>query len=450
MEIMESIDQLTIFPGSPLRGCCTLPGDKSISHRCLLVAAMAEGESRIENFLDAGVTRVMLDCISQLGVTIRLDDNVLRVISPGIKGWWIPAAPLNCGNSATTMRLLAGVLAVAGIPAVLQGTPELCSRPMGRIITPLQQMGVPIVGTNLYHAPLILECRNKNLRLRALDYTLPVSSAQVKSCLLFAALAADGPTILHEPGPSRDHTERLLASQGIHIRQSHENDDYLVQLTPPEKIELTPLHCSVPGDLSSAAFLIVAALITPGSEISLKNICLNPTRTGLIDVLQRMGARIEIRQSSLLGGEPVGDLVVQHSPLRSTNISGEFVVRMIDEFPAFAIAAMFAEGESIVSEAAELRLKESDRIGNLVAELVTLGACASETNDGFVIRGQPPLGGEVFSHSDHRLAMALALAGLSGKGPVTVHHSQIIGESFPNFSSTLQSLGADILVRPTL
>ncbi len=444
---MELIDQMTISPGYPLRGTCTVPGDKSISHRCAIAAAMAEGVSKIENFLDAGVTRVMLDCVSQLGVTFTLEDKVLIINSPGFDGWRIPGTTLNCGNSATTMRLLAGVLGAAGIPAVLLGIPELCSRPMGRIITPLQQMGVPISGTKSALPPLTLARRNKNQSLRPLDYRLPVASAQVKSCLLFAGLAADGPILLHEPGPSRDHTERLLASMGIPVEQAVENGNYSVRLIPPENIGFKPIDRCVPGDISSAAFLIVAAIITTGSEISIRNVGLNPTRTGLLDILKSMGAQIDIRQLDSVGGEPVGDLTVRHSPLHGTSISGELVVRMIDEFPAFAIAAAFAEGESRVSEAAELRIKESDRISTLVDELKMLGVHAWDTIDGFVIKHGPPRGGDVFSHADHRLAMALALAGLAGEEPVIVHHAQVIGESFPEFPVILNSLGADIQVR---
>lgn len=440
--------QLTITPGHPLRGSYTLPGDKSLSHRSALFAAMAEGDSRIENFLIAGVTRAMLEALTALGVAWRLDRNVLQVFGRGSSSWQPPRQSLDCSNSATTLRLLAGALAAAGIPAVLDGSPGLRRRPMGRIVDPLQQMGVPIEASPSGTAPLALHQRSSSQPLIPLSYTLPVSSAQVKSCLLLAALAAHGSTILGEPGPSRDHTERMLNTMGVTVESWQENNLYFTRLFPPSPLKLKPLNMALPGDMSAAAFLIVAALITPGSEVRLCNVGLNPTRTGLLQVLGEMGAQIDILPCPEQGGEPTGDLLVRYSDLQATAVSGTLVVQMIDEFPAFAVAAAFARGRTTVSEAQELRHKESDRIGALVGELGKLGVQASETQDGFTIQGGVrPYSAQVMAHGDHRLGMALALAGLAGQGTVTVSDAQIIAESFPEFPSVLRSLGAQVQER---
>lgn len=462
--------QITVSPGHPLRGSFTLPGDKSLSHRAALCAALAEGESRIENFLVAGVTNAMLDALTALGVDWDLHEDVLHVRGGGLSAWQTPAQPFDCGSSATSLRLLAGALAASGLPAVLDGSPGLRRRPMGRILEPLRQMGVNIQTAPGDTAPLTLHSRSFHQPLSLLDYTLPIASAQVKSCLLLAALAADGVTTLSEPGPSRDHTERMLRTMGVQVESALVGSQWITRLVPPAPLRLSPLNVTLPGDLSAAAFLIVAALITPGSEVRLCNVGLNPTRTGLLDVLERMGAHIEIFPNPIFrpsqrgesGGvqaeslpaihppahpydEPSGDLLVRHSRLQAVNISGPLVVRMIDEFPAFAIAAAFAEGESVVSQAEELRFKESDRIGVLVGELRRLGVQAAEHPDGFSITGGSlPTGGRVDAHGDHRLAMALALTGLVGHSPVTVTGAQIIAESFPEFPQVLCSLGADL------
>ena len=441
--------KLTITPGRPLRGSYALPGDKSLSHRSALFAAMVEGESCIENFLVAGVTGAMLNALTELGVDWRLDGNVLRVHGRGLSSWQPPSQALDCGNSATTLRLLAGALAAAGIPAVLDGSAGLRRRPMGRIVDPLRQMGVPIEASPSGTAPLVLRHRPQSQPLSPLNYTLPVSSAQVKSCLLLGALAANALTTLREPGPSRDHTERMLNAMGVVVESRHDDGVYQTRLVPPARLKLKPLSMALPGDISAAAFLIVAALITPGSEVRLCNVGLNPTRTGLLEALGNMGSQIEIYPKGEQGGEPTGDLLVRYSTLQATIVSGTMVVQMIDEFPAFALAAAFARGETRVSEAEELRHKESDRISVLVGELGKLGVQASENLDGFTIQGGVlPSPGQVEAHGDHRLAMALALAGLAGQGPVTVNGAQIIAESFPEFPTVLLELGADIQVGP--
>ncbi len=440
--------KLIVVPGQPLRGQIELPGDKSLSHRSALFAALAQGASRLENFLLAGVTRAMLGCLRELGVQWELDGSSLTITGQGMDGLRAPRATLDCGNSGTTLRILAGALAAAGIPAVLDGSPGLRKRPMARIVEPLQAMGVEIESAPGTRAPLNLKGRAPRQRLRALRYDLPVASAQVQTTLLLAGLAADGPTTLTLPGPCRDHTERLLASMGVEIEARPATDRRPITLTlqPPTR-PLQPLDFTLPGDFSSAAFLIVAALVTPGSDVTLRGVGLNPTRTGLLDVLERMGASIRVSNTGMRQGEPVGDLNVRYSPLRGVRIDGPLVVRMIDEFPAFAVAAAHASGATTVREAEELRVKESDRVAALVRGLSQLGVAIREATDGFDLDGgEAPEGGTARSNGDHRLAMTFAVAGLAASNPVTVHGAELIAESFPGFVEALQTLGAEVHV----
>lgn len=441
---------LTVIPGHAITGEATLPGDKSLSHRAALFASLAYGESRFENFLVSGVTTVMLDALSMLGVPWDLAGKTLTVQGRGLRGYTAPAGPLNCGGSATTLRLLAGALAASGISATLDGSPGLRRRPMERITTPLRQMGVNIAD-NAGCAPLVLH--PADLPLKALDYRLPVASAQVKTCLLLASLAADGPSTLHEPELSRDHSERMLKSMGVSVTSQKEpvsgGTQFTTRISPiTNPFALKPLTLTLPGDFSAAAFLIVAALITPGSRLTLRDIGLNATRTGLLDALLAMGADICIAAQAGRGGEPVGDLTIGYSRLHSISIGGDQVVRMIDEFPVFAAAAAFASGVTHVQDAAELRVKESDRIAALSTELRVLGVPVDERPDGFSIQGGMPLrGGKVDPHGDHRLAMSLVVMGLGSQEPVTIQNSEIINESFPEFMATLQSMGAELETR---
>lgn len=438
---------LRIIPGQPLRGEIDLPGDKSLSHRTALLAALAWGESRIENFLVAGVTRALLTCLSELGVRWQLDGSCLTVTGEGMQALRPPRRAMDCGNSATTLRMLAGAVAAAGIPAVLDGSAGLRTRPMDRIVDPLRAMGVSIEAGPHGRAPVTLGARPGEQPLRALSHNLPVPSAQVKTALLLAGLAADGPTRLTEPVRSRDHTERLLSSMGaeIDVEPCAAGDPtYTVTLQPPSQ-PLRPLNLMLPGDFSSAAFLIVGALITPGSEIRLREVGLNPSRTGLLDVLRGMGARIEVEPTGTRHGEEIGNLTVRHSPLIGAEVKGPVIVRMIDEVPAFAVAAASAAGTTSVRGAGELRVKESDRIAGLCGGLRALSMEIHERVSGFDIGGGgPPRGGSVGCAGDHRLAMALAIAGLAAEAPVTVQGSEVIDESFPDFVSALESLGAVI------
>jgi len=442
--------KLIVQPGNPLRGTVNVSGDKSLSHRAMLFAALAEGESHISNFLLSGVTRVMLEALGTLGIKWRIDGRELIIHGCGINGLKTPSLPINCGNSATTMRLLAGALAASGVPVVLDGSPGLRRRPMSRIVAPLRRMGVKIDTAEGGVAPLTIAGRDRAQSLIPLNETLPVASAQVKSCLLLAALSAAGESVIREPGPSRDHTERMLSSMGVCVEKFKVEErgtvSYETRIQPLRK-PLSPLVMNLPGDISAAAFLIVAALITPGSEIYISGVGINPTRTGIIEALQKMGGDIRILNQSLQAGEPVGDIMVRFSPLSGIDVFGPLVVRMIDEFSVFGVAAAYANGKTNVRDASELRVKESDRILTLREELSKLKVDITEADDGFSVNGgNLPCGGMVRAHGDHRLAMALAVLGLGAKAKVCVEGAEIIHESFPEFVHCLKSLGADVSI----
>ncbi|MFC2053081.1 3-phosphoshikimate 1-carboxyvinyltransferase [Chloroflexota bacterium] len=463
----EKRETLIVMPGSSLHGevgtegLLSLPGDKSISHRAALFAALAEGKSEIDNFLVSGVTSVMLNALTRIGVNWEIEGKLLRIDGVGIRNSGRQASNfsesllIDCGNSATSMRLLAGALAAMGIPAFLDGTAGLKRRPMGRIVKPLKQMGIAIEATNGC-APLQL--KKSAMPLRPIDYRSRVASAQVKSCILLAALAANGKTTLHEPGPSRDHTERMLRSMGTAVVSKTDlvkdgRDEkrrcvyYVTQVNAKPPVSLSPLKMEIPGDFSAAAFLVVAGLICPGSKVTIRGVGLNPTRTGLLDALERMGANLRIDNIVELNDEPIGDIHIQSSNLRGIEVNGSLVVRMIDEFPIFAVAASYAKGRTIVSEARELRYKESDRISSLCRELEIIGATVSEKPDGFIVEGREKLaGGKVEPHGDHRLAMSLTVAGLNAQSPVSVVDPEIISESFPEFYPIMEGLGANLRI----
>ena len=446
---------LMITPGLSINGTYSdlsdpaIPGDKSISHRAALFAGMASGDSHIENFMDSGVTRVLLTALRSLGVVVHLDGTTLFISSPGYQNWKQPDGVIECGNSGTTMRLLAGAIAAAGIPAVLDGSSSLRKRPMNRIITPLQQMGVSIQGTASGTAPLHIAGRAPGEWLTPLSYQQPVASAQVKTALLLAGLAADGQTTILEPGLSRDHTEKMLTAMGVPVLSSQDSSGTatksVVQIEGIKAKPLPPINLRIPGDFSSAAFLIVASLVCPDSQLVLRSIGLNPTRTGLLDALQRMGANLTISPGDLQSGEPIGDITVATSQLNGIKIAGDQVVRMIDEFPIFAAAASYATGSSVVRDAQELRYKETDRISSLAQELRKIGVAVDEYDDGFAIHGTGTVkGGRVKPHRDHRLAMSLAVAGLAAEQPVIVENAEFINESFPAFTQILDDAGAEL------
>ncbi len=436
--------RIKVGRSSALSGRIALPGDKSISHRAALLGALAEGESRFENFLVAGVTQVMLDALRCLGVCWRLDAQTLTLSSPGLDKLAVPQESLYCGHSGTTLRLLTGALAAANLDVVLEGSERLRQRPMGRIVTPLLRMGANLV-SDQGHAPLRLSHHSRPLK--GLRHETPVASAQVKSAILLAGLRADAPTVVIEPGPSRDHTERMLSAMGISIVQSRMDDGRPeIRLMPATRGGLSPLQMCIPGDFSAAAFLISAAALLPDSEVFLPGVGLNWTRSGMLSALKDMGARIRIENPRIESGEDVGNLKVSYALLHGGQIDGDLVVRMIDEFPAFAVAAAFAEGRTVVGGAAELRVKESDRIHGICQALGALGVKIEETADGFILQGCPEdlAGGVTLNpNRDHRMAMAFILAGLRCKAPIIIEEAQIINQSFPGFIQALQSLGAD-------
>jgi 3-phosphoshikimate 1-carboxyvinyltransferase len=433
-----------IAPNNPLKGLAHIPGDKSISHRAALFATLAQGESCIENFLHSGVTKVLLEALTAMGVSWDYRDSILYVKGQGLAGLRSPTKVVDCGNSATTIRLLMGASTAAGIEAELDGSEGLRRRPMKRVIEPLEQMGASISASAGGSAPLKIMARDRKETLKGIDYSSPVASAQVKTAILLAALAADSPTIIREPGLSRDHSERMLSSMGATL-STHNGETPSVQISPLSTEGLKPLKLTIPGDFSAAAFLIVAALIVPDSEITLEGVDLNPTRTGLLDALIMMGADIEIIYQKIRHGEPVGRITARHGPLKSTAVEGSLVVRMIDEFPIFAVAACLAEGQTIVRDAGELRLKESDRIKAICEMLSRRNVDIQEREDGFVITGPSEIiGGSIEATGDHRMAMALSIAGLASQDALTIEGAEIIQESFPNFAEELSKLGAEI------
>ena len=438
------MSQLVIRPGRALRGTARVPGDKSISHRALMLGALADGASHVAGFLPGGDCLATLGCMRALGIEAEVRESTgengvasadVTIHGRGLRGLQAPSAPLGCVRSGTTMRLLAGILAGQTFDSTLAGDPQLLRRPMQRITEPLRAMGADITDTE-GHAPLHI----RGCRLQGIAHTLTVASAQVKSAILLAGLFAEGATTVHECGPARDHTERMLAAMGANIT----TNDLNVTLIPNPQ-SLSPLSIIVPGDISSAAFPLVAALLVADSEITLEGVGVNPTRTGLLDVLAVMGADIVLENRHEQGGEPVADLVVRSASLVGTEVGGDTVVRMIDEFPILAVAATQARGTTLVRDACELRVKETDRIATVVAELRKLGAQIEAREDGFIVEGPTPLcSATVDSYGDHRLGMALAVAGLVAEGETIIENAGCIADSFPGFGNVLCSLGATL------
>jgi 3-phosphoshikimate 1-carboxyvinyltransferase len=422
-------------PAGPLRGSLRPPADKSISHRAALIAAMSEGESLIEGYLDAADTRSTLAAVQMLGASVRRADpdrvdRELRITGVGLQG--AVSAGIDVGNAGTLLRLLPGWL--AGQPGgtwELDGDESIRRRPVDRIAEPLSAMGAKIEPREGRFTPLAIE----GAPLCGISYEMPIASAQVKSCLLFAGLLAEGETRIVEPHPTRDHTERMLAAAGAAI----ERDGDAVVVRPCERLE--PGEIVVPGDISSAAFLIVAALLVEGSEVRLEDIGINPTRTGLLTILERMGARVEVEQQGEQGGEPTGTIVARSSALAGAEVGGAEVPLAIDELPLVALAACFAEGRTTIRDATELRRKESDRIATVAEALNALGGRVEPTDDGMVVTGPGGLrGGGIDSHGDHRVAMLGAVAGLASREGVEVEGMGAAAVSYPGFEGDLSSL----------
>jgi 3-phosphoshikimate 1-carboxyvinyltransferase len=425
-------DTVVIRPASAgLRGDVTFPGDKSISHRAVMFAAIAHGTSRIRHCSLGGDNRSTLQALQTLGVEIRREGDEVTVSGRGWDGLCAPARVIDCGNSGTTMRLLAGLLAARPFTSRLDGDASLRRRPMGRVIVPLRAMGAAISSERGDdRAPLRIEGQ----RLRGITYHSPVASAQVKSALILAGLQAQGCTQVWEPVRSRDHTERLLPAFGGRLAVH----DTMVTVEGGQ--ELHACDIDVPGDLSSAAFFIGAALVIPGSELHVRSVGLNPTRTGVLDIFRAMGGAITTLHLREICGEPVGDVVVRASSLQGIDIAGEWVVRAIDELPIVAVVAACARGTTTIRGAQELRVKESDRLYALATSLRTLGIEVVEFPDGLAIEGGRLHGGQGQSFGDHRIAMALSVAGLAGTGEMVLKGIDSVAISFPGFYDLVREL----------
>ena len=420
-------------PARRLGGAVSVPGDKSISHRAVMLAAVAAGETRIRGLLRSEDVLATLGAFRALGVEAEDDGESLVIHGRGATALSREPVTVDLGNSGTSMRLLAGLLAGLDLDVTMTGDASLSRRPMKRVTEPLAQMGADLTATAAGTAPL----RVRGRRLRAIDYELPVASAQVKSAVLLAGLWADGVTRVREPGPTRDHTERMLPCFGVEpifeggwigVRGG-------ARLAAGGEV-------SIPGDISSAAFFIVAGLIVPGSEITLRDVGLNPTR--ILDILRLMGAEITVANERRLGAEPVGDLIVRAGRLRGATVGGDLIVRAIDEVPALCVAAALAEGATVIRDAGELRVKESDRLAGMARILTDMGARVRELPDGLEISGPAELrGATVEPGFDHRLAMAAAVAGLRARGETIINEAECIATSFPGFQNLLESLRRD-------
>lgn len=439
VRITESQQQLTIdrpAKGLSVQGRIRVPGDKSISHRALMLGAIAKGETTIEGLLLGEDPRSTARCFQALGAEISpLNEQRVRVRGVGVGQLIEPTDILDAGNSGTTMRLMLGIL--ASHPDrffTVTGDKSLRSRPMSRVVKPLQQMGAQIWGRNGGSlAPIAVQGQS----LRPIHYHSPIASAQVKSCILLAALMAQGTTTITEPAVSRDHSERMLKAFGAEI--TTDPDTKSVMIAGPAQLQGQSVI--VPGDISSAAFWIVAAAIVPDSDLTLENVGINPTRTGILEALEMMNADIQLENERIVAGEPVADIRVRHSQLKGCSIGGDIIPRLIDEIPILAVAAIFAEGQTVISDAAELRVKESDRLAVTATVLNQMGAKITELPDGLEITGGTPLKGtDVESYDDHRIAMSLAIAALNASGTTTIHHAEAAAISYPDFTATLRQI----------
>lgn len=429
-----------VQPGGALTGSIRVAPDKSISHRAVMLAALADGRSHIHGFLEGADTLATLAAFAAMGVAVeRPAAGEVIIDGVGRDGLRAARSPLDLGNSGTAMRLLCGVLAGQNFDSVLVGDASLSRRPMRRVTEPLSAMGARIEASGNGTAPLTIRAAE---RLCGIDYPMPVASAQVKSALLLAGLYAQGQTTVHEPAPTRDHTERMLQAFG-----------YPVHCTAGRcalrgGARLTACSLTIPADLSSAAFFLLGASIAEGSDLTLEQVGINPTRTGALDILRLMGADLSLRNGRELGAEPVADVRVRAGALRGVHVPAELVPLAIDEFPALFVAAACAAGETVVTGAAELRVKESDRIQVMADGLNTLGIRAQPTPDGMIVQGGEFRGGTVDAHGDHRIAMAFAMAALRASGPITLRDCANVATSFPDFVPLARQAGLNIEIVP--
>lgn len=434
----HSDTRFIVQPGGALTGRIRVPGDKSISHRSIMLGSLAEGITHVSGFLEGEDSLATLKAFKAMGVNIQGPDEGRVVIEGvGMQGLKAPAAPLDLGNSGTSMRLMCGLLAGQGFEVVLTGDESLSTRPMKRVTAPLAEMGARIETTDAGTAPLDIK---PVAALTGMHYDMPVASAQVKSCMLLAGLYAEGETCVTEPAPTRDHTERMLSGFGYQLRR----DGNKVCLSGGGK--LTACDIDVPADISSSAFFLVGASIAEGSDLVLEHVGMNPTRDGVINILRLMGADIDVMNERDVGGEPVADLRVRSAKLNGIHIPEDQVPLAIDEFPAIFVAAACAEGETVLTGAEELRVKESDRIQAMADGLQILGVDAKPTPDGIVIQGGPISSGRVDSLGDHRIAMSFAMTALRSDGPIEIDDCDNVNTSFPNFAGLAASVGLSIQV----
>lgn len=427
---------MIIEPRSTLNGTISVPGDKSISHRSIMLGALAQGRTLIEGFLMGEDCLSTIRCFKQLGIeiTVGKDGDRVEVLGKGLHGLEQPTSTLDVGNSGTTLRLLTGILASQPFSCTITGDASIRKRPMNRVVDPLRLMGAKISGKeNGKYCPLMIS----EGRLQGITYKMLIASAQVKSCLLLAGLYAQGKTTLVEPAPSRNHTELMLSSFGIPV----ENKNGTLSIEGGKKNQLIGQHIFIPGDISSASYFMTAGMIVPKSSITIKNVGINPTRDGIIKALKRMNGNIQLSNIHTVNGEKIGDIHVSSSELRGTKIEGSIIPTLIDEIPILAVAACYAKGTTIIKDAQELKVKESNRIDTMVSELSKMGAKIHGTEDGLIIEGGIPLKGAVTeSHDDHRVAMSLAVAALGAAGTSEIENSHCIQISFPDFESILKSI----------
>ncbi|MDV2683477.1 3-phosphoshikimate 1-carboxyvinyltransferase [Alkalihalophilus lindianensis] len=415
-----------------LKGHIQVPGDKSISHRAVMFGAIAKGKTTIEGFLSGEDCLSTISCFKKLGVSIEQSGDRVTVDGRGWDGLSEPTEILNVGNSGTTTRLMLGILATRPFHSVVIGDDSIAKRPMSRVTDPLKAMGAEIDGReNGNYTPLSI----RGGQTKGISFTSKVASAQVKSAILLAGLQSEGVTTVTEPALSRDHTERMLEAYGVKVIR----DGLTVSVEGSQSLKAN--HIIVPGDISSAAFFLVAAAIVPNSQVTLTGVGMNPTRSGIIDVLREMGASLTVTNEKVVGGEPIADLAIETSQLRGVEISGEIIPRLIDEIPVIAVLATQANGKTVIKDAEELKVKETNRIDTVVSELTKLGAQVEATEDGMIIHGSQKLtGGEVDSYGDHRIGMAMAVAGLISEGEVLIKRSEAISVSYPTFFEDIMKL----------
>lgn len=424
-----------VNPGGVISGRIIVPGDKSISHRALMLGAIAEGETTITGFLQGEDTLATAKAFQQMGVEIENDGKLVRINGVGLRGLKKSSSPIDLGNSGTSVRLMTGLLAGQNFDSELIGDKSLMTRPMLRVIKPLRSMKADISCTESGTLPIHITGEKQ---LQGIEYELPVASAQLKSCLLLAGLYAEGVTTIIENKTTRDHTERMLSAFSHPITRNKNR----ISISKADK--LTGTDINIPADFSSAAFFIVAATIASGSDLVLENVGINPTRDAMLQIMQLMGADIELENKREQSGEPVADIHIKSSELKGIDIPEELVPVAIDEFPVIMVAASCAQGETRLSGAAELRVKESDRIQSMLDGFIAIGVQAKDTEDGMIIQGGEYNGGEVNSHGDHRIAMAFAVAGLMSKAPIRINDCENVATSFPGFVELAQTAGMNI------